>query len=123
MLAGFEVPQQCTITGKKGEDENIELWGMPFVLVRAANVAEKDADKSKKPTEEPAKKPTEEPAEEPAVKPTDKPKEEEQSDGGAGLFAFLLTSIAGAVAAIAFFFFYRRHQRIQAHEREVFARG
>eukprot|EP00438_Fugacium_kawagutii_P036594 Skav223946 [mRNA] locus=scaffold1465:493393:494450:+ [translate_table: standard] len=66
-------------------------------------------------------KPTEEPAEEPAEKPTEKPKEK-KSDGDAGLLAFLLTCAAGAVLAVAFFF-YRRHQRIQAHEREVFAPG
>eukprot|EP00438_Fugacium_kawagutii_P022711 Skav203980 [mRNA] locus=scaffold94:839062:840225:- [translate_table: standard] len=53
--------------------------------------------------------------------PTEKPKEVEKSGSDAGLLAFLLTSAAGAVLAVAFFF-YRRHQRIQDHEREVFAR-
>eukprot|EP00438_Fugacium_kawagutii_P030241 Skav219534 [mRNA] locus=scaffold30:789954:791123:- [translate_table: standard] len=247
-LAGFEIPQTFGITGKKGEDETfLDIWDMPFVFVRAANLAEKEADKclellnrefawgfglrkshrnvhelyfttqrhspnfhrvgfqinrsnvtvtktvrdvelkdlgpkvtqagcstasgdfahlvELKTFEAPAVQDQVEKHEEeleisvdatglpkgtkelditleyrfrplprrvqlklPVVgpiiddRPTEKPTEEKKSGGSAGLLAFLLTSIAGAVAAVAFFF-YRRHDRIQAHEREVFAPG
>eukprot|EP00438_Fugacium_kawagutii_P005060 Skav221748 [mRNA] locus=scaffold3834:17338:18492:- [translate_table: standard] len=50
----------------------------------------------------------------------DEPKEKDKSGGvGAGVIAFIVIFAAGAVVAGAFF--YRRHQRIQAHAREVLA--
>eukprot|EP00438_Fugacium_kawagutii_P020908 Skav211799 [mRNA] locus=scaffold305:348845:350849:+ [translate_table: standard] len=45
MLAGSEVRQNFPIWGKKGVAEMPGGWDMPFVLVRAANLAETDADK------------------------------------------------------------------------------